>query len=242
MVDTIKIEEKKSNTKMILGVVSFALILVVAIISLVKCDSGKDGIDNYNTFSDDEYADTTEEYNSDDVMLTYKGIAKELTVTFSLHKNDHHPEGHVIVKKIQIRNEFEAEEYSVIYTDNEYIEKVHNELTADSKAGVVRLDGEVVGDELFKIYFRTAEAMIMAYYKTSSTEISTQELKEARDRMEGRQHGQSFGEPFVEETTEEVVEETIVVATPEEHVEVVAEDTTEENIETAEEQITEFLE
>ena len=201
--DNIKVEERKNKKKIIIGIV-IAVVLAVVVISIITCNRRNskfleiDGIDRIEEPAGPPEAIVSvgnTPYLSEigaEITIIYQGLVKKLIVTFSLHTNDHHPLGYVIIKEIRVSNSNEFEVYNIVYESNKYIESIHSNLFAEVTTGIVKLNGEVIGDKLFKEYFRTAEAMIMVYNKTKDGEVQTEDLKEAGERMTGRQFGNKF--------------------------------------------------
>lgn len=102
------------------------------------------------------------------------------TVYFELHKNLYHTNGYVIIKKIIIENNSNKNVFSIKPDiNNHYIESIHNNIyNLETKYNIKN-------NSFFRESFRTAEAMVLSYYKNGwkSPIITKKEILNAKKEM-----------------------------------------------------------
>ena len=116
--------------------------------------------------------------------ITWEVYAYELT-------NVHHVNGYVIFTKIIKRNtELELfEKWEIDYDVENYVQDIHYNLKSRFNGINEVQDVILQTDEKFKVAFRTAEAIYLAWVRTGENPVSIYAVKESAKSMEGRQVG-----------------------------------------------------
>lgn len=175
--------------------------LIVTLLSAIITNCGDHSVETTNFTYDDSVIkeiETPVEVSSESIYYVYHKIMMKYTVYYRIFVNLNHPNGYIIIQKIEKYNpKFDDTKIWEIMekTPKVYINYIHSTITAKINNNIdnlVELQGISNADKEFREVFRTAEAVILGYYYSKEVNpVHGIEVIKASKRMNGRIYGKN---------------------------------------------------